>query len=167
MWLAVSPIAVAGVLLAHALAYRLTGTPTAPLHAYLDHAPQVLAVAALVGIAAGLTARRSAVAAWPFPAAALATFALQEHAERFLHTGQLPWLLGSPVFLVGLLLQVPVALLVWALARRLLRALAVAPMRRTRLPRHLLEVLVPSTLAVRGAPMLAHPARGPPFFRRS
>jgi hypothetical protein len=166
VWLVVSPIVAAGVLVAHALAYRLTGTPTGPLHDYLDHAPQVVLVAALVGLAAGLAARRSSVDAWPFPVAALVTFATQEHAERFLHTGELPWLLDSPVFLVGLLLQAPVALVVWALARRLLRALVVLPARRPRLPRHLLDVLVPRALVVRSSPVRVLPGRGPPPLRR-
>jgi hypothetical protein len=167
VWLAVSPIIAGGVLASHALAYRLTATPTGPLHDYLDHAPQALLVAALVGLAAGLATRRSSIAAWPFPVAALATFAVQEHTERALHTGELPWLLASPVFLVGLLLQVPVALVAWALARRLLRVLAVGGVRRRRLPTHLLDVLVPRTGPVRSAPVLARPARGPPFPRRS
>jgi hypothetical protein len=167
VWLAVSPIIAAGVLGAHALAYRLTGTPTGPLHDYLDHAPQVLLLAALVGLAAGLGARRSSVAAWPFPVAALATLAVQEHAERLAHTGELPWLLTSPVFLVALLLQVPVALVVWALARRLLQALLVEGARRPGLPRHLLDVAAPGAHAVRSLPLLAPPARGPPLLHRS
>jgi hypothetical protein len=167
VWLAVSPIVAGGVLGAHALAYRLTGTPTGPLHDYLDHAPQVLLVAALVGLAAGLAARSSSVAAWPFPVAALAAFAAQEHAERLFHTGDLPWLFTTPVFVVGLLLQAPVALAVWALARRLLRALVVALPRRPRLPRHLVDVLLPSALVVRSAPVRALPGRGPPLLHRS
>ena len=167
MWLAVSPIIAAGVFIAHALAYRLTGTPTGPLHNYLDHAPQVLLVAAFVGLAAGLGARRSSVAAWPFPVAALATLAVQEHAERFAHTGELHWLLASPVFVVALLLQVPVAVVVWALARRLLRALVLEGARRPGLPRHLLDVAAPGARAVRSLLLLAPPARGPPLLRRS
>jgi hypothetical protein len=167
VWLAVSPIIAAGVLLTHALAYRLTGTPTGPLHDYLDHAPQVLLVAALVGLAAGLGGRRSSVAAWPFPVAALATLVVQEHAERLAHTGELPWLLASPVFLVALLLQVPVALVVWALARRLLWALVIEGARRPGLPRHFLDAAAPGAHAVRGLPLLAAPARGPPLLRRS
>jgi hypothetical protein len=166
VWLAVSPLIAAGTLVAHALAYRLTGTPTGPLHAYLDHSPQVLLVAALVGLAVGVAARRSSVAAWPFPLAALVTFAAQEHLERLLHTGELPWLLSSPLFLAGLALQVPVALVAWALARRLLRALALGSVRRSRLPRHALAVPIPSALAVRAVPVRANRGRGPPFLRR-
>jgi hypothetical protein len=167
VWLAISPIVAGGVLAAHALAYRLTGTPTGPLHDYLDHAPQVLLVAALAGLAAGLAARRSTVAAWPFPVAALAAFAAQEHAERLLHTGDVPWIVLTPVFLVGLLLQVPVALAVWLLARWLLRALVVGPARRPRLPRHLLALPAPRALDVRAVPARVLPGRGPPLLRRS
>jgi hypothetical protein len=166
VWLAVSPIVAGGVLVAHALAYRLTATPTEPLHGYLDHSPQVLLVAGLIGLAVGLATHRASVAAWPFAVAAPAAFAVQEHTERLLHTGELPWLLTSPVFLVGLILQIPVALLVWVLARRLVQALLLAPARRPRLPRHLLDVLVPSAVVGRSAPVLARRSRGPPLLRR-
>ena len=101
----------AGVVGAHALAYRVTATPTSPLHHYLEHVPQVLSVLAVAGLAfGGLASRLGGPAAWPFPLAAVATFVVQEHVERLAHTGDVPWLLGSRVFLVGLLLQVPVAL---------------------------------------------------------
>jgi hypothetical protein len=166
MWLAVAPLVAGGVLAAHALAYRLTGTPTAPLHDYLDHAPQVLVVAGIVALAVGLAARSASAAAWPFPVAALGTFAVQEHVERLLHTGDVPWLLASPVFLVGLLLQAPVALVVWALARRLLRALVVARARGVRLPVHLLDILVPQGHVSATAVVAVHGARGPPRLRR-
>ena len=56
VWLVVSPVVAAGVLTGHWLAYRLTATPTDPLHAYLEHAPQVLlilTVAALILAALG------------------------------------------------------------------------------------------------------------------
>lgn len=158
----------AGVLVAHALAYRLTGTPTGSLHGYLDHAPQVLLVVAFVGLlVAGLASRMSVFAAWPFPVAALATFAAQEHVERLVHTGELPWLFDSPAFLVGLLLQVPVALVVWVAARWLLRALVETRVRRPRLPRLSLPVLAPRTVDVCGVPIRPLPGRGPPRLRRS
>jgi hypothetical protein len=168
VWLAVSPIVVAGVLVSHALAYRLTGTPTGSLHGYLDHAPQVLLVVALVGLlVAGLASRMSALAAWPFPVAALATFAAQEHVERLAHTGELPSLFDSPAFLVGLLLQLPVALVVWVAARWLLGALVETRVRRPRLPRLSLPVLAPRTVDVCGVPIRPLPGRGPPRLRRS
>jgi hypothetical protein len=118
-----SPVLGAGVLVSHALAYRVTGTPTEPFHAYLEHAPQILLVLALCGVAlGGFGRRREAPAAYVFPLVALTTFAAQEHLERLVHEGTFPFLLTSPVFVVGLLVQVPVALGAWVLARWLLAA---------------------------------------------
>jgi hypothetical protein len=53
-WILVTPVAAAGVLATHALAYRLTGTHPGPVHEYLAHVPQVvfvLASLAVVGLA--------------------------------------------------------------------------------------------------------------------
>ena len=161
-WLAVSPIVAAGVLVAHALAYRLTSTPAGPAHDYLEHAPQILLLLALVGVAlAGLGSRLRAPAASLFPVAALATFVLQEHLERLVH-GELPFLLASPVFFVGLVLQVPVALVVRLLARRLLDALG-----EERLAPRVFSHLVVSSATPRARPIAtfalgAVAGRGPP-----
>lgn len=166
-WLAVSPVVGAGVLAAHVLAYRLTGASGGALHSYLDHAPQVLLLAAIVALAlAGLGSRLPSPAAWTFPAAALATFVVQEHVERLVHTGELPVLITSPAFLVGLLLQVPVALGAWALARALLRAVEEHAPRGSALPRLLVELLVPVDAEVVPAPVRPLPGRGPPSGRR-
>jgi len=166
-WLAVSPVVGAGVLAAHVLAYRLTGTSSGPLHSYLGHAPQVLVLTAIVALAlAGLGSRLRAPAAWTFPAAALATFVVQEHVERLVHTGELPILLASPSFLVGLLLQVPVAIGAWALARALLRAVAELAHRRRSLPRLFHELLLPEGVDVVPVPVRPLPGRGPPSARR-
>jgi len=125
-WLAVSPVVAAGVLAAHALAYSLTSTPTGPFHEYLAHAPQVLLLLTFSGLAlAGFGQRRDAPPAWVFPLAAVVTFVAQEHVERIVHGGGVPILVTTPVFLVGLALQVPVALAAWLLARRLLAVVAV------------------------------------------
>lgn len=167
-WLAVSPLVAGGVLGAHALAYRLTSTPAGPAHQYLEHLPQLVVVLALLGFAsAGLATRLRLPPAWAFPAAALAAFAVQEHAERLTHTGDVPWLLTTPAFVVGVLLQLPVAIVVWLLARTLLEALAAPQPRRPPLPRFLLTL--PAPAAVRrlkppaGPPL---PARGPPLLHR-
>lgn len=167
MWLAVSPLVAAGVLVAHLLAYRLTGTPSGSLHGYLDHAPQVLLVLAVVGLAvAGLAIRLRTPSAWPFAAAAPATFVVQEHVERLAHDGVLPWLLGSPAFMVGLLLQLPFALVVWVLARCLLSALT-APMATRRHVAHLLlDLTRPTSHDVRPVPAAPLPGRGPPLLHR-
>jgi hypothetical protein len=122
VWLVVSPVVAAGVLIAHSVAYRLTSTPTDPFHAYLGHAPQVLLLIAIAGIVVAALGRpRSAPPAHVFPVIALATFVVQEHVERVVHGG-VPMLLTAPAFLVGLVLQVPVALVAWGLARWILRA---------------------------------------------
>ena len=168
MWLAVSPLVAAGVVVSHVLAYRLTGTAAGPVHGYLDHAPQLLLVLFVAGLALGglelsrLGARLRLPAAWPFPVVAVATFVVQEHLERYVHSGAAPLLLGSRVFLVGLLLQLPVALVVWALARRLLRALAPARGPSRRLPRHLLAVVPAPARPVRALAVAAPRGRGPP-----
>ena len=123
VWLVVSPVVAAGVLVAHSLAYRLTGTPADPFHAYLGHAPQVLLLLAIAGIVVGaLGAPRQPPPAHVFPLVALGTFVVQEHVERIVHGGGVPLLVTSPAFLVGLALQIPVALGAWAIARWLLRA---------------------------------------------
>ena len=53
-WLLVTPLAGAGVLAAHAVAYGLTGADPGPEHGYLEHVPQVaglLACLAVLGLA--------------------------------------------------------------------------------------------------------------------
>lgn len=119
-WLVVTPLAAAGVLAAHAVAYSLTGTDPGPQHEYLGHAPQVvglLATLALLGIALQERSLGPSSARWFAPIAPLG-FLCQEHVERLAHTGELPWLLTSPTFLVGLALQLPVAALCILLVRR-------------------------------------------------
>jgi hypothetical protein len=141
VWLVISPVVAAGVLVAHALAYRLTSTPTDPFHAYLGHAPQILLLLAIAGVVVvAFGSPRDAPPAHVFPVVALVTFVVQEHVERLVHGG-VPILATSPAFLVGLALQLPVALLAWALARWLLRAVSERPRpvaRRSRLQFQLL-----------------------------
>jgi hypothetical protein len=168
VWLSVSPLIASGVVVSHVLAYRLTGTPAGPVHGYLEHAPQLLLVLALAGLALGglelsrLGAGLRLPVAWPFPVVALATFVVQEHLERFVHTGDVPGLVGSRPFLVGFLLQVPVALVAWALARRLLGALRHVRSRPPRLPRYLLGVLPAPAPSVRAHAVTVPRGRGPP-----
>ena len=119
-WVLVTPVAAAGVLGAHALAYALTGTDPGSMHAYLSHAPQVVGVLATLGLV-GLAFQQRSVGrshAWAFALLAPLGFACQEHVERLAHTGEVPQLLTTPSFLVGLVLQVPVAILCVAVARR-------------------------------------------------
>ena len=119
-WALVTPVAAAGILAAHALAYALTGTATGSLHDYLGHGPQVVGVLASLGLV-GLALQERSVGRPPALAFALLAplgFACQEHVERLVHTGELPWLLTTPAFLLGLALQAPVALLCVFVARR-------------------------------------------------
>jgi hypothetical protein len=156
----------AGVLAAHALAYRITGTGPGGVHGYLEHAPQVLLVLTALGLlVAGFAARLRVLSAWPFPVVAVATFVAQEHLERVAHTGHLPWLLLSAPFLVGLVLQVPFALLAWWLARRLLALLREPRAAQPVLPRLLLPPVVLPATPMRAAVVATHRGRAPPLLR--
>jgi hypothetical protein len=167
VWLAISPIIVAGVLAAHALAYQVTGTSPGATHDYLDHTPQLLVVLALLSfVFAGLTDRLKSPPSWPFPVVAVATFVVQEHVERVVHTGEIPWLLTSPVFGVGVLLQLPMALLIWALARRLLGVLAELVPRRPRVSHVLVRIVAPVTDGFVPVAVRPRTGRGPPPLRR-
>jgi hypothetical protein len=125
-WVLVTPLAAAGVLAAHALAYRLTGTPPGAVHAYLDHGPQVVAVLATVALLGLALQERSLTAAssWWFAPLAPLGFAAQEHLEGIAHSGHLPWLLTTPTFLLGLVLQIPVAALCVLVVRRVTGSLS-------------------------------------------
>ena len=165
-WLVTLPFAAASVLAGHAIAYRLTGTPLGDLHGYLAHAPQVvlvLATLALVGLAADSRARRHS----PVPLASLATlaFVAQEHLERLAHTGQLPFLLTSPALWLGIALQLPLAAVIWILARRIAEDIAVPGRRAVPRVSALALLLTPAVHGpvVRTAPS-AHPGRGPPVL---
>jgi hypothetical protein len=127
-WGLVTPVAAAGILVAHALAYRLTGTAPGRVHGYLEHAPQMLAILATIGLV-GLAFQersRGRRSPWAFALVAPLGFVAQEHVERLAHTGELPWLFTTPTFLLGLALQVPVALLCVLAARRLAGTLTAA-----------------------------------------
>jgi hypothetical protein len=166
-WLVVAPLVAAGILVTHAVAYRLTATPVGSLHAYLEHAPQLILLVSVLAIAlAGLGARLQAPPAWAFAALAPLAFLVQEHVERLVHTGQLPWLVTTPAVALGLVLQVPVAIVVWLVARRLLRALAPAPAARSRGVHALVALAVPVVPLVAPVRVRALPARGPPSLLR-
>ena len=129
------PIAGAGLLTAHSLAYRLTTATAADEHRLLDSTghgylaagTSLMTAVGVAALAAGLlltirtgarTARRARLLAAVPPVA----FAVQEHTERLVHDGVLPaGLLHDPTFLAGLLLQLPFALLGYVVVRLLLR----------------------------------------------
>jgi hypothetical protein len=154
-WVLVTPIAAAGVLVTHALAYRLTGTPAGEVHAYLDHVPQVVLVLASLGLLGLALQERSLSRAstWWFAPLAPLGFVAQEHLERLAHTGELPWLLTTPTFLLGLVLQVPVVLLCVLVVR-----LVVGTVVRRRRAR-------PRSPGEAWLPLSEHPAIVPPSLR--
>jgi hypothetical protein len=162
-WALTLPLTAAGVLCAHALAYASLGVPGGATHAYLGHLPQLVAVFATIALAAlALETRGAARPAWPFAAFALAAFAAQEHVEHLVHAGELPWLLTSPVFLLGLALQLPFALAAWLLARRLLLLRAQPRPRPPGLPALLLPVPDAPPHLASPAWAVRHRGRGPP-----
>jgi hypothetical protein len=139
-WFLSVPLIGAGVECGHWMVYRLAyPDPSVRAqvlvqtgHHYLDYAPFVFAVAGAVAACAfgsrvfsrahGPEGAAPQVSLLPFLAAAPAAFALQECLER-LFAGAWPLAAAfDPTFLPGVALQLPVALLVFLLARWLLRA---------------------------------------------
>jgi hypothetical protein len=137
-WLVAVPLMLAGSQAAHVLAYRWA-YPEADVrlsalvrtgHGYMGLLPFVLALAAAltaVSLAAGAADAARGRTARPLPAWAFALlpplgFAVQEHVERWLYTGLVPWHeYAAPTFLPGLLLQLPFAAAAYVVARLLLR----------------------------------------------
>ena len=187
-WLATLPLMVAGLLAGHGLAYRLA-IPDAHArghalahsgHGYLGYTPLVLAVClglllvalafrALAGFRGGASCPAASPALVLLPPLA---FAVQEHLERFVHSGHVSWTTAfQPSFLFGLALQLPFALaallVAWALdsvALAVGKALAAAaPLTRSR--------FVPRPALVRAVPRPNGLARGygeraPPLLHR-
>ena len=169
-WILVTPVAAAGVLAAHALAYRITATRPGPTHEYLAHVPQVvvvLASIALVGLALQERSLSRLSARWVAPLAPLG-FACQEHLERLVHEGRVPWLLTSPTFLLGLALQLPVSFGCVLLVRRVVGTLT--GVRRRRSPRPG-DAWLPVSTSAPFLPRAARPpratGRGPPALLAS
>ncbi|MGH3104104.1 MAG: hypothetical protein ACRDN6_08415 [Gaiellaceae bacterium] len=125
-WLLSLPVALAGCLAAHSAAYFLVEPDphTRAAHGYLAHLPLLAGagLAVVVGAAVWHALRGRAGARpspWLFAVLPPLAFALQEHLERL----ALPLdVVPEPTFLLGLLLQVPFALLARVLAGTLLRA---------------------------------------------
>ena len=136
--LVAAPIALIGSLIAHQLSYAIQA-PGAIARAqllastgngYLRHLPLIAAAclaSASIGVVLEVVPSKGRslgrVTAWPLALVAPLAFTFQEHLERFLHDGAFPThLVFEPVFLIGLALQVPFALLAWGVARALLLA---------------------------------------------
>ena len=155
-WLVTLPFAAASVLLGHALAYRLTGTPLASVHGYLDaraagrasSSPRV----ALLGLAADARARRHS----PVPLAALAVGRVRRagaprapgpHGPRPVPPRE-PRASGS-----GSCCRLPLAAAIWIVSRRLAEDIAApraAPARRgSRACRSLLAPPAPAPAVAR------------------
>ncbi|HWB55933.1 MAG TPA: hypothetical protein VG479_03240 [Gaiellaceae bacterium] len=184
-WLAGLPLLAAGWILAHQLAYQLVppdgDDPAAALaatgHGYLEHLPFMLgglAALAAVGLLARMAEGRSGrhtLPAWLFGTVPLLAFAVQEHLERILHGVPGAWATaGHPVFLVGILLQLPFGLAAALAARALLKAADVVA-RGRELPRPrrpaIRLVLVPRAVDPAPVSALARPCAGraPPALR--
>lgn len=135
-WALTAPLLAVGVLSGHSLAYWLAVSDAHQRahaleqsgHAYLEHAPLLVAVG-LTLTAAAFVSRLLAVArgagrhptpAWVFAALPPLAFVVQEYLERLLHSDVASWatVLQLPV-LIGLALQLPIALAVLAVARAL------------------------------------------------
>jgi hypothetical protein len=163
-WLVVPPVCATGVLAAHTVAYTIFGTALGSTHEYLAHVPQVLGVAGIVGLfsVAGAT-RAPRPSPAPFVALALVAFTLQEHLEQLAHGGGFPMLLTSPLFLTGLALQLPFALLAWLVCRWLLAAAELRVVRRpARLGTYPVSLREPLLACMPGGSDRPVSARGPP-----
>jgi hypothetical protein len=124
LWLLSLPLAVGGWLAAHCLAYTLVAPHDH--HGGLIAVPILIACAITVLLAVAIHdgLRRAAPAhmpAWPVALVPPLGFAVQEHLERLIEMNELPLATAlQPVFLVGMALQLPVALVVLTLARGVL-----------------------------------------------
>ena len=166
IWAFTLPLVAGSVLVAHALAYAIVGAPGAAVHAYMAHAPQLVAVlSTLAACGLALHGRGCRPTAWHFGALGLAAFVGLEHLERVVHTGELPWLLTRPEFLLGLVFQLPVALLVWMLARMLLDASSASRAAPPRLPWFSVSLFARPRLLVATEAPVRTAVRGPPTLR--
>ncbi len=189
-WVSTVPLLAAGLLAGHALAYRLAipdGDARAHAlahsgHGYLAYAPAALAVCLTLVLAALALRARAAFRGESRPRSAPpaivamlppAAFVLQEYLERVVHSGHLAWTVAlAPTFLLGLALQLPVALaalvvaqiLDW-LAHAVGVALAGERPRFALLPPALQPVAVPSRPRV-GILARGYGERAPPSIRQ-
>jgi hypothetical protein len=187
-WLISLPLILAGSQVAHVLAYRWV-YPDAHVrlaalvrtgHGYLSLLPFALGAAGSVTLLslavsaadAARGRRGRPLPPWAFALLPLAAFTVQEHLERWLYSGVVPWHeVAAPTFLPGLALQLPFGALAYLAARLLLRAaerlgraLAAAspPRRRPASPTLAAPVLVPVPLRW---PLISRglAKRGPPL----
>jgi hypothetical protein len=177
----------AGSQTAHVFAYRLV-YPDAQVrlrelvetgHGYMAYLPFALGFAGAVLVVslllAGLDAARGRLPgrlpSWAFALLPPVAFVVQEHVERWLHSGLVPWqAVLEPTFLPGLLLQLPFGLVAYLAARLLLgtavrlgRVLASPPPPRAR-PVASKRLARPDPQPPRRSPLACREAkRGPPL----
>jgi hypothetical protein len=185
-WVLTAPLLVLSLLAGHSLGYRwAVADPHARAHllqdsghGYFAYAPLLIAVG-LTLIAAALAARiRSAARGdrtggsppWVYALLPPIAFVVQEFVERFLHSGHVhAGTLAEPAVLIGLVLQLPLAVialgLAWLLAQaadQLGEAIAERPRNRLAgiaLPRPAEDPLLPAfAVATQGWSQ-----RGPPY----
>ena len=138
-WFLALPLIVVGSQIAHGLAYWWA-YPIADIrdailahtgHGYLGYAPMVLSLLAalellVVVVLVWDSARGHAgrgLPPWVFLWLPIVGFVVQEHLERLITTGSFPWwAVEAPTFWRGLVLQIPLGLAAYALARVLRRA---------------------------------------------
>lgn len=146
------------MLTAHELAYH--GTETAS-HGYMGIAEMLVCAVLAVGLVAAVRGPAGHAPVWLFAAAPPLAFLLLESAERAFD----PAFLLEPAVLVGLVLELPFALLAFGLARLLLRAAGALRRLLRRRPLARGGVRLPR-LAASGEPIgvfaLAGAGRGPP-----
>ncbi len=177
-WLSTLPLLVAGQLAGHSLGYGLA-IPDAHAradalaqsgHGYLGYARVVLTIGlglllAALAFRVVATFRGSPSRPPASPAILLlppVAFVAQEYLERLVHSGQMQWATAlQPSFLVGLALQLPIALLALLLAWALESiAEKVGRLLSERKPALTAPVLVPVPTGVVAAARLVGLARG-------
>lgn len=171
-WLLGLPLLAIGWLSAHALAYELVAAEEHG-HGYMAQAPLFLtlcAATAAVALAHRFLGRRDrAMPPWLAGLLPLAGFTLQEHLERALAADGSAWATGlEPVFLLGLLLQLPFALAALVAARALADAADAVAAREAPRSRVAVRLALPPPPAgdVPPAPALArgYAGRAPPVL---
>jgi hypothetical protein len=137
-WLLALPVMVVGCQVAHSIAYwwaypqsnLRAGILAHTGHGYLAYTPIALgflgAIEAVVFIVAVLDRVRGrpirALPPWAFLLVPVLGFAFQEHFERLVLGGNFPWwTVVAPSFWRGLVLQFPLGLIAFLIARLLLR----------------------------------------------
>jgi len=181
------PVVVAGWLAAHIVAYMLAepdagaraGRLAESGHGYSEHLPlaglgllaAVVVGGALRALAAATGQRSRPPSPRLFALLPPVAFVVQEHLERLVHDGALPLATAlEPAFLLGLLLQLPFALLARVVAGLLLQTVERLGRALLAPPRTRATVMAPSPPALDLClPLLSRLAagsseRGPPAF---